>query len=221
MDKSTWSEVDNYLHETLLGKDDILSETIKSNRAAGLPSIDVTPLQGKLLTIICSAVKAKNVLEIGTLGGYSTICLARGVGADGKVVTLEYSDYHGQIAKANLERAGVLDRVTVRIGPALETLPTLSDEALAPFDLIFIDADKENNPAYLEWAVKLARSGSLIFIDNVVREGSIIDMNDLSEATKATRRLHEMLGSHPQLEVTSMQTIGEKGWDGFALAMVR
>jgi len=221
MEQNTFSDVDNYLHTTILGEDDILSETIKSNRAAGLPSIDVTPLQGKLLTIICSVIKAKNVLEIGTLGGYSTICLARGLPADGKVISLEYRDHHAQIAKANLERAGVSDLVTVRIGPALETLPALQDESFVPFDLIFIDADKENNPAYLEWAIKLAHSGSLIIVDNVVREGSIINMTDHSDATEATRRLHEILGSHPKLEATAIQTVGEKGWDGFALAVVR
>ena len=213
----TYSDVDTYLVETLLDDDPALAGALAANRAAGLPAIDVSPPQGKLLNLLARAIGARRVLEIGTLGGYSTIWLARAVGEQGRVVTLEYEPRHAEVARANLDRAGLGDRVEIVVGAALDTLPSLA----GPFDLVFIDADKENNANYVEWALRLTRPGAMILVDNVVRNGSIVDPARTDPTTQGSRAVLELLGSHPRLDATALQTVGSKGWDGLALALVR
>jgi predicted O-methyltransferase YrrM len=216
-EKPSPADVDTFLDATVVGDDPVLSAALEASNTAGLPQIAVSTQQGKFLSMLAGAIKARSVLEIGTLGGFSTIWLARGVGPDGRVVTLEYEPKHAEVARSNIERAGVGDRVEVIVGPALETLPTVSG---APFDLVFIDADKVNNVAYLEWAVKLTRTGSVIVVDNVIREGGILSP-DPDDIQRATRRTLEVMGEHPQLDTAVLQTVGAKHWDGFALALVK
>jgi predicted O-methyltransferase YrrM len=201
----------------MLDDDPVLSAALEASDAAGLPKIAVSAQQGKFLSLLAAAVQARRILEIGTLGGYSTIWLARGAGHDGKVVTLEYEPKHAEVARANVERAGLSDRVEVLVGAALDTLPSVTG---GPFDLVFIDADKENNPGYLEWAVKLTRPGSVIVVDNVVREGAILSP-DQDAVLRGTRKVLELMGEHPQLDTAVLQTVGSKHWDGFALALVK
>jgi predicted O-methyltransferase YrrM len=215
--KPTPADVDTFLDATVLVDDPVLSAAIEDSDAAGLPKIAVSAQQGKFLSLLASAVGARRILEIGTLGGFSTIWLARGAGPDGRVTTLEYEPKHAEVARANIDRAGVGDRVEVIVGAALETLPTVTG---APFDLVFIDADKENNPGYLEWAVKLTRPGSIIIVDNVIREGAILSQ-DADAVLQGTRRALEILGEHPQLDTAVLQTVGAKHWDGFAFALVK
>jgi predicted O-methyltransferase YrrM len=215
--KPSPAEVDEFLDTTVVGDDPALSAALEASDAAGLPRIAVSAQQGKFLSLLAGAIKARSVLEIGTLGGFSTIWLARGVGPDGRVLTLEYEPKHAEVARANIDRAGVGDRVEVLVGPALETLPTVTD---GPFDLVFIDADKENNAGYLEWAVKLTRPGSVIVVDNVIREGAILTP-DGDAVVQGTRRALEILGEHPKLDTAVLQTVGAKHWDGFALALVK
>jgi predicted O-methyltransferase YrrM len=221
MTKELWSEVDRYIADRLLPPDSALDAALAANKAAGLPSIDVSPPQGKLLNFFARMIGARRVLEIGTLGGYSTICLARALPPGGKVVTLEFSPAHAEVARRNIAAAGVADRVEVRVGSALETLPLLQKEGAGPFDLIFIDADKANIPSYLEWALKLSRPGSLIVVDNVVRDGGVIDPSRDDDADiKGIRRFFDSLAAEPRLSATAIQTVGGKGWDGFALVLV-
>jgi predicted O-methyltransferase YrrM len=215
--KPTPADVDTFLDATVLVDDAALSAALEDSDAAGLPKIAVSAQQGKFLSLLASAVGARRILEIGTLGGFSTIWLARGAGSDGRVTTLEYEPKHAEVARANIDRAGVGDRVEVIVGAALETLPTVTG---APFDLVFIDADKENNPGYLEWAVKLTRPGSIIIVDNVIREGAILSP-DPDAVLRGTRRALEILGEHPQLDTAVLQTVGAKHWDGFAFALVK
>jgi predicted O-methyltransferase YrrM len=215
--KPTPAEVDEFLDTTVLDDDPVLSAALEGSDAAGLPKIAVSAQQGKFLSLLATAVGARRILEIGTLGGFSTIWLARGAGPDGRVTTLEYEPKHAEVARANIDRAGVGDRVEVLVGPALETLPTVTD---GPFDLVFIDADKENNAGYLEWAVKLTRPGSVIVVDNVIREGAILSP-DGDAVVQGTRRALEILGEHPRLDTAVLQTVGAKHWDGFALALVK
>jgi predicted O-methyltransferase YrrM len=215
--KPSPADVDAFLDTTVVGDDPVLAAALEASDAAGLPRIAVSAQQGKFLSLLAGAIKARSVLEIGTLGGFSTIWLARGVGPDGRVLTLEYEPKHAEVARANIDRAGVGDRVEVLVGPALETLPTVTD---GPFDLVFIDADKENNVGYLEWAVKLTRPGSVIVVDNVIREGAIL-APDPDDKVRATRRTLEVMGEHPQLDTAVLQTVGAKHWDGFALALVK
>jgi predicted O-methyltransferase YrrM len=210
-------DVDALLDRTLLGDDPVPAAVLAASDAAGLPRIAVSPQQGKFLCLLARAIGARRILEIGTLGGYSTLWLARGAGPQGRVVTLEYDPGHAAVARANLDRAGVGDRVEVIVGAALDTLSTVSG---GPFDLVFIDADKENNTGYLEWAVRLGRPGSVILLDNVIRDGKILDPGADADAS-GTRRSLELLGEHPRLEAAAIQTVGVKGWDGFALAVVR
>ncbi len=207
-------DVDAFLDATVLSDDPALSAALEASDAAGLPKIAVSAQQGKFLSLLAGAVQARRILEIGTLGGFSTIWLARGAGPDGRVTTLEYEPKHAEVARANIDRAGVGDRVEVIVGAALETLPTVTG---APFDLVFIDADKENNPGYLEWAVKLTRPGSVVVVDNVIREGAILS-SDPDAVVQGTRRALEILGEHPQLDTAVIQTVGAKHWDGFAIA---
>ncbi|MGF2951303.1 O-methyltransferase [Mycobacterium sp. THU-M116] len=211
-------DVDEFLDTTMLGDDPALAAAAEASHAAGLPPIAVSAQQGKFLSLLAGAVGARRILEIGTLGGYSAIWLARGAGPRGRVVTLEYEPRHAEIARANLQRAGVADRVEVVVGAALETLPTLTGD---PFDLVFIDADKENNVAYLQWAVTLARPGAVIVLDNVIREGKILDPAAADAAALATRQALQLMGDHPRLDTAVIQTVGAKDWDGFAVALVR
>jgi predicted O-methyltransferase YrrM len=209
------ADVDAFLDSTVAGDDPEMAAVLEASDAAGLPRIAVSTQQGKFLCLLAGAVGARRILEIGTLGGYSTIWLARGSGPEGHVMTLEYDPSHAEVARANMTRAGVGDRVEVIVGAALETLPTLR----GPFDLVFIDADKENNAEYLEWAVRLARPGSVIVVDNVIRQGQILDPDNSS--ARGARRSLELLGEHPKLDAAAIQTVGAKEWDGFALALVK
>ena len=217
-DKPTPKDVDTFLDSTVLGDDPALTAALQASDAAGLPSIAVSAQQGKFLSVLTAAVQARRVLEIGTLGGFSTIWLARGAGPEGRVVTLEYEPKHAEVARANVERAGLGDRVEILVGAALDTLPTLSGGA---YDLIFIDADKENYPAYLDWAVRLARPGSVIVADNVIRDGEILDPDSGDDRVRATRKTLQLMGEHPRLDAAVIQTVGAKHWDGFAFATVR
>jgi predicted O-methyltransferase YrrM len=214
--KPSPADVDAFLDTTVVGDDPLLSAALEASNAAGLPQIAVSTQQGKFLNLLAGAIKARKILEIGTLGGFSTIWLARGAGPEGRVVTLEYEPKHAEVARANIDRAGVGDRVEVIVGPALETLPTVT----GPFDLVFIDADKENNASYLEWAVKLTHPGSVIVVDNVIREGAILS-SDPDAVVRGTRRALELMGEHPKLDTAVLQTVGAKHWDGFALALVK
>lgn len=216
MSQQPWTDVDRYLIDALIGSDPMQEQTLEANRAAGLPEIDVAPNQGKLLYLIARLAGARRILEIGTLGGYSTIWLARALSADGRLITLEYNPKHAEVAAANIARCGLSDRVEIHTGPALESLPHLT----GPFDLIFIDADKPNNAAYLEWALKLSRPGSAIICDNVVRSGAVIDPASADPGVIGTRRLLDALRADPRLDATAIQTVGMKGYDGFALAIV-
>jgi predicted O-methyltransferase YrrM len=211
------ADIDAFLDATLLDDDPALSAALEASDAAGLPKIAVSAQQGKFLSLLVGAIQARRILEIGTLGGFSTIWLARGAGPDGRVVTLEYQPKHAEVARANIDRAGVGDRVEVLVGAALETLPTVTG---GPFDLVFIDADKENNVGYLELAIRLTRPGSVIVVDNVIREGAILSP-DPDDVVRGTRRALEFMGEHPQLDTAVLQTVGAKHWDGFALALVK
>ncbi|WP_063017893.1 O-methyltransferase [Nocardia niwae] len=214
-----WADVDRYLVETLVADSDS-DAALDANKAAGLPPIDVSPPQGKFLHLLARTGAARRVLEIGTLGGYSTIWLARAVGPKGRVITLEFSAQHAEVARANLERAGVGDRVEIRVGAALDSLPVLAEEDPDPFDLVFIDADKVNNSNYVLWALRLTRPGSVIIVDNVVRGGRIAEEHAEDPNAQASRELVELLAAEPSLDATVIQTVGGKGWDGFAYAVV-
>lgn len=215
-----WTAVDNYITARLVRPDDVFRAALAANKAAGLPAIDVSPLQGKFLHLIARIAGARRILEIGTLGGYSTIWLAGALPADGVVVTLEANLRHAAVARANFARAGLAARIDLREGPALETLPRLAAEGTGPFDLIFIDADKENNPAYLTWATRLGRPGSVIVGDNVVREGALLSAGNPDPSVQGVRRFFDLLANEPRLNATAIQTVGVKGWDGFALAVL-
>jgi predicted O-methyltransferase YrrM len=220
MDKELWTAVDHYFVEKLIPPDPIWELVSSANAAAGLPHIDVAPNLGKLLHLIARIQRAQRILEIGTLGGYSAIWLARALPPDGRLITLEAEAKHADVARGNIARAGVSSLVDVRLGPALDSLQKLWQESSQPFDLIFIDADKENNPAYLEWSLRLSRPGTLIICDNVVRDGAVIDANSSNAAVQGTRRFFEMLAADPRLDATALQTVGVKGYDGFAMALV-
>jgi predicted O-methyltransferase YrrM len=213
----TPQDVDTFLNSTVIGDDPALSAALQDSDAAGLPSIAVSPQQGKFLCLLAGAMRARRILEIGTLGGFSTIWLARGVGPEGRVTTLEYEPKHAEVAQVNLQRAGVGDRVQVLVGAALDTLPTLT----GPFDLVFIDADKENYATYLDWAVKLTRPGSVILVDNVIRSGKVLSPEPGDAMAAATRKTLEAMGEHPGLDTAVIQTVGAKHWDGFAFALVK
>jgi predicted O-methyltransferase YrrM len=215
-----WTAVDRYLGEVLAPTDKYLEAALEANRKAGLPAIDVSPLQGKFLQVLVKMTRAKRVLEIGLLGGYSTIWMARALPRGGRIVSLEFSPKHADVARANLKRAGLLGRVDVRVGPALDSLPVLASERGGKFDLIFIDADKESNPQYLDWAIKLSRPGSVIVVDNVARHGQIIEAKTGGPDIQATRRCLKMMATHPRLSAFALQTVGLKGLDGFAIALV-
>jgi predicted O-methyltransferase YrrM len=220
MDEALWDAVDAYFTKTIVGRDSVLEETLAANAAAGLPQIDVSPAQGKLLHLLARLAGARNALEIGTLGGYSTICIARALPPDGRLLTLEAVGKHAKIARQNIARAGVSHKVEVRVGAALDSLPKIEADGLGPFDFIFIDADKSNNANYLEWALRLSRPGTVIVVDNVVRDGAIADDATSDRGAVGVRRMFDMMAREPRLQATAIQTVGVKGWDGFALAVV-
>jgi len=215
-----WTAVDAYLEEKLLPADPVLEEALRSSAAAGLPNIQVSPTQGKLLYLLAKALGARRVLEIGALGGYSTIWLARALPKDGRLVTLEVEAKHAEVASANIARAGLQDRVEIRLGRALETLPKILAEKRGPFDLFFLDADKANTRAYFEWTLKLSRPGSLIVVDNVVRRGELADASSPSPDVRGMREFLDALASDSRVSATGIQTVGTKGYDGFVLARV-
>ncbi len=221
MSRSQWSEVDSYFAKTLVGSDPALEAALAANAAAGLPSIDVSPAQGKMLTLLARMARARKALEIGTLGGYSTICIARALPRDGRLLTIEAVAKHADVARANIARAGLGDRVEVRAGAALDILPKIEAEGLGPFDFVFIDADKTNNANYLTWALRLSRLRTVIIVDNVVRDGRIVDASSRDPDVTGTRRMFEMMAREPRLQATAIQTVGDKGWDGFVLAIVK
>ncbi|MGR4048173.1 O-methyltransferase [Kosakonia cowanii] len=213
-----WSAVDEYLAQRLLPEDEVLTQILANNRRAGLPEIDVSPMQGQLLALLVRMTHAKRVLEIGTLGAYSTVWMARELPSDGELLTLEFDALHAAIARENIEYAGLTRQVRVKEGPALQTLESLGERP--PFDLIFIDADKPNNPNYLKWALHYSRPGTLIIGDNVVRDGEVTNPSSTDDRVQGVRTFIEMIGDNPRLTATAMQTVGAKGWDGFTLAWV-
>jgi predicted O-methyltransferase YrrM len=212
--------LDELFNRVLHTEDDALKATRESEAAAGMPPIEVSAQHGRLLSLLARIMRATRVLEIGTLAGYSTINLARGVGPGGRVVTLEYEPKHAEVARANLARAGVDDRVEVIVGAALDTLPRLLDRG-ETFDLFFIDADKENNSAYVEWAIRLGAPGSVIVVDNIARMGRVLEPAPDDHQARGVRNMLEMMGEHPRLDTAAIQTVGTKDWDGFAVALVK
>ena len=216
--KEQWTAVDHYLADLLLPSDPALAAALEASAAAGLPSIQVSPTQGKLLHLLAMSLGARKILELGTLGGYSTIWMARALPAGGRLITLEADAKHAEVARANIARAGLANVVDLRLGRAQETLPKLADEA--PFDLIFIDADKTGYPEYFQWAMKLTRRGSVIIADNVVRKGEIVNAASGDANVQGARRFYEMVAREPRVSATAIQTVGSKGYDGFAMIVV-
>ena len=221
MDDERFAAVDRYVEDLFIGKDAALDAALDDSRTAGLPGIQVSPVQGRLLYLLAVLTGARRILEIGTLGGYSTIWLGRALRADGRLITLECEPRHAEVARANLARAGLAERVEVRVGPALETLPLLAAEGAGPFDLVFIDADKGAYPEYLEWALRLTRAGGLIVADNVVRRGVIPVAGEDETRAHAVQRFNAALAADPRLTATILPLAGTKGFDGMALAVVR
>jgi predicted O-methyltransferase YrrM len=220
MTQQLWTSVDDYITDLFVPFDPMMKEALASSEAAGLPSISVAPNEGKLLMLLAQICGARRILEIGTLGGYSTIWLARGLAPGGGLITLEASEKHAEIARSNIARAGLAEGVEVRVGPALDTLPQLAAEGRGPFDLIFIDADKENYSGYFAWALKLARPGSVIIADNVIRDGEILDPTSSDSRVQGIRRFNQLLAHEPRVKATVIQTVGKKGHDGMAIAIV-
>ncbi len=217
--QNVWTEVDRYFGDLLTPLNGYLADALRANREAGLPAIEVSKLQGKFLHVLVQIVQPRRVLEIGLLGGYSTIWMASALPQDGRIVSLEFEPRHAEVARKNLARAGLLDRVEIRVGRALDSLPALASSE--PFDQIFIDADKPSNPQYLEWALKLSRPGTVIVVDNVVRQGKVADAGSTDPDITGTRRMFELMASEPRLSATVLQNVGVKGYDGLALAVVR
>ncbi|MFC1412676.1 O-methyltransferase [Streptacidiphilus sp. N1-12] len=215
-----WNAVDSYLSDTLGLADPALEAALKASDAAGLPQIAVSAPHGRLLHLLARIQGARRILEIGTLGGYSAICLARALPEDGRLLTLEFDPRHAEVARGNIAAAGLADKVEVRVGAALDTLPLLQQEGASPFDLAFIDADKANNPAYVRWALELSRPGTLIVVDNVIRDGKVADLTSEDPAIKGTQETLALIAAEPRLTGTAVQTVGSKGYDGFALAVV-
>jgi len=215
-----WMAVDDYITDLLAPPDPVLEAALQTSAAAGLPPAQVAPNQGKLLALLAQIHGARTILEIGTLGGYSTIWLARALPEGGRLITLEADPNHAEVARANLARAGLSEVVEIRLGRALETLPQLAAEGRGPFDLIFLDADKPNNPEYLAWALRLSRPGSLIIADNVVRGGAVLDADSTDANVQGIRRFFDLLAADSRVRATAIQTVGSKGYDGFALAVV-
>lgn len=220
MSQEQWSQVDEYIVKSLVPSDAALDAALSASAEAGLPAINVAPNQGKFLSLLASIQGARNILEIGTLGGYSTIWLARALPAGGRLVTLELDPKHAEVARQNLARAGVGEQVSVRVGRAIDTLAALAKEAATSFDFVFIDADKQSIPEYFQWALKLTRVGSVIVVDNVVRKGAVIDAASSDPNVQGVRRFNELLSKTPGVSATAIQTVGSKGYDGFSLVRV-
>jgi predicted O-methyltransferase YrrM len=220
MSQELWSAVDRYLHDQVVRSDPSLEAALADIAAAGLPAISVAPNQGKLLHLLARVHGARSILEIGTLGGYSTIWLARALPEGGRLVTLESDAKHAEVARANIARAGLGDVVEIRLGLALETLPQLAAEQLGPFDFVFIDADKVNTAEYFDWALRLSRRGSLVVVDNVIRKGAVVDPVSDNPDVIGVRRFFERLAAEPRTSATAVQTVGSKGYDGLAIALV-
>jgi predicted O-methyltransferase YrrM len=220
MGTQLWTAVDQYTTDLLIPPDPVLDAALAASEAAGLPPISVTPGQGKLLMLLAQLAGAAQILEIGTLGGYSSIWLARALPPGGRLITLEANPKHAEVARSNIARAKFAQDVEVRLGDARTSIQQLAAEGRGPFDLIFIDADKQSIPHYLEWSLKLARRGSLIIVDNVIRDGALIDAKSGDANVQGVRRMHEMLAAEPRLSATTIQTVGSKGYDGFTLALV-
>jgi len=220
MDEPLWGRMDDYIANKLVKPDAALDAALAANSAAGLPAIDVSAAQGKFLRLMVRITGARRILELGTLGGYSTIWMARALPADGRLVTLEYEPRHADVARRNIDAAGIGHKVTIHVGAAVDTLPVVARESSEPFDFIFIDADKPNNPVYLDWAVKLARPGTVIILDNVIRDGKVLDPANPDPRIVGTRAAYDLIARHPRLSATALQTVGSKGWDGFAMMVV-
>jgi predicted O-methyltransferase YrrM len=215
-----WSAVDTYITDLLMPPDPALAQAAEDTDRAGLPPISVTAPQGNLLHLLARAQGARTVLEVGTLGGYSTIWLARALPPGGRLVTLEIDPHHAEVARANIERAGLGDLVDLRLGPALDSLPALAAEGFGPVDFVFIDADKQGNADYFDWALRLSRVGTLIVVDNVVRDGKVVDPSSDDPSVQGVRRFNDVLAAERRVRATEIQTVGAKGYDGFALALV-
>jgi predicted O-methyltransferase YrrM len=220
MSEQLWTDVDSYIAEKLIPADPLMDAVLAANQAGGLPAIDVSAAQGRFLELLVRMTGARTILEIGTLGGYSTLWMARALPAGGRVVTLEVSPKHADVARQNFERAGLSAIIELRVGPALDSLPGIERDSLGPFDLVFIDADKPGNRGYLEWAVKLSRPGTVIVLDNVIRDGKVIRTDGADRSVEGARDGFDFIGGHPRLTATALQTVGAKGYDGFAVALV-
>jgi predicted O-methyltransferase YrrM len=220
MAEDRWAEVDEFVAATIAPDDDVLRHAVERCEAAGLPAIQVTSPQGKLLDLLARSIGARAVLEFGTLGGYSTIWIGRALPEGGRLITLEADAGHAEVARENIEEAGLVDVVDLRVGPALEALPALEEEGAGPFDLVFIDADKVNTPAYFAWSLDRTRPGGLIVADNVVRGGTLAEADSDDPTIIAQRRLHEWLADEGRVSATTIQTVGGKGHDGFTLGLV-
>lgn len=220
MTQEIWTAVDQYINNTLISADPVLEAALQDSEKAGLPSIQVSPSQGKMLHILAKSINARNILEIGTLGGYSTIWMARALPAGGHLLTLEADAKHAEVARANVARAGLAEIVELRLGPALNTLPHVATEGRGPFDLIFIDANKSTMAEYFDWSLKLSRPGTMIIADNVIRSGAVIDAGSEDADVQGVRRFNERVAAEPRVSATEVQTVGSKGYDGFALVLV-
>jgi len=215
-----WDQVDAYLTGTFVPRDEAFAAALADSEKAGLPTIQVSPPQGRLLELLARALRARQILEIGTLGGYSTLWLARGLAPGGRIVTLEVDPKHADVARRNFERAGRSGAIELRLGAALETLPRMVGERAGPFDLVFVDADKPSLPDYFSWSLKLSRPGTLIVIDNVVREGDVVDAKSADASVQGVRRMNERIAAEPRVTATTLQTVGGKGYDGLAFVLV-
>lgn len=216
----TWEKVDAYITDRLVQQDSVLEQVLANNKRAELPAIDVAPNQGKLLNLYAQMIGAKRILEIGTLGGYSTIWMARALPTDGQLITLELEPFHAQVAQENINLAQLAEKVEIRVGDALEQLAKLEEEGAAAFDLIFIDADKPNNPNYLQWALRFSHPGTVIIGDNVIRDGEVINKNSTDPRVQGVRKFYDLLSEEPRVTATAIQTVGVKGYDGFVLGLV-
>ncbi|MCY9658827.1 O-methyltransferase [Paenibacillus chondroitinus] len=218
---NTWEKVDQYIKERLIPHDTVLENSLAANQLAGLPAYDVSPTQGKFLNLLIQMKGAKRILEIGTLGGYSTIWMARALPPDGKLVTLELDPIHARVASENISHAQLSELVELRVGDALEQLAQLDNEGVEPFDLIFIDADKPNNPHYLKWALHFSHPGTVIIGDNVIRDGEVINEESQDPRVQGVRQFYDLLADEPRISATAIQTVGSKGYDGFVLGIVK
>lgn len=220
MPEDQWKAVDEYLADLFVPNDPALAAALAESEAAGLDPISVSPMQGKLLNLLVQLKGARRILEIGTLGGYSTIWMARALAEGGKLISLELQEKHAAVARKNVERAGLADQVEIRVGAALELLQALQAEGAAPFDLIFIDADKENIPGYYEGSMKLSRKGTLIIVDNVIRDGAVVDAGSEDVSIQGVRRFNALVAADSRVTTSTVQTVGSKGYDGFAMVLV-